>query len=100
MILEKSVNGDRASAAPEGRIDAKTAPQIEEELLSLPAEVKHLVVDFGRVRYISSAGLRMLAVVQQEFEDRNGSLRIVGAMREIMDIFELTGFTELLDIGE
>ena len=98
MELNKNINGNKATIYLEGRIDAKTAPDVQEALLALPAEVKALDLDFTAVDYISSAGLRMIMVVQQSYEDKSGSLKIVGAKDEIIEIFEVTGFTEFLDI--
>ena len=84
----------------EGRIDAKTSPEIEKELLALPAEVKALDLDFRKVRYISSSGLRVLTLMQQIYDEKDGSMKVIGPIDEIMEIFEITGFTEILDIVE
>ena len=81
-----------------GRIDAKTAPEIEKTVLSMPDEVKALDFDFKNVVYISSAGLRMLITATQEMDRRGGSMKIFNANDEILEIFEVTGFTEFLPI--
>ncbi len=98
MELNKVINGNKATVELEGRIDAKTAPEIEKELLALPQEIKALDLDFRKVRYISSAGLRVLTLMQQTYDDKNGSMKIIGPIDEIMEIFEITGFIEILDI--
>jgi anti-sigma B factor antagonist len=57
-----------------------------------------LDIDFEDVDYISSAGLRVLMKVQKIYEEKGGSVKIVGAKDEIIEIFEVTGFTDFLDI--
>ena len=57
-----------------GGIDAKTSPELEAEMLALTKEIKALDLDFSQVDYISSAGLRTLMVVQNELEDKGGSM--------------------------
>lgn len=98
MELKKIINGNKATVELEGRIDAKIAPELEKELLALPAEIKALDLDFKNVSYISSAGLRVMVSVDHVFENRNGSLKIVGVTDEVMEIFEITGFTEFFTI--
>ncbi|MBQ7186668.1 MAG: STAS domain-containing protein [Ruminococcus sp.] len=99
MEIKKIINGNKATVRLEGRIDAKTSPEIEEELLKLPDEVKALDLDFHDVAYISSAGLRMVIKVQTHYEQKNGSVRILGPIDEILEIFEITGLSEFLNIG-
>ena len=98
MISEKIVNGNKATLRLEGRIDAQTAPQVQEEILALPDEVKALDLDFADVVYISSAGLRMLLAIEKKYSAKGGSLKVIGSRDEIIEIFEVTGFTDFLTI--
>ena len=98
MELEKVINGDKATVKFAGRIDAKTAPEHEKALLALPVEIMELDIDFSDVEYISSAGLRVLMMIQKEYNAKGGSLKIVDAKEEIIEIFEVTGFTDFLNI--
>ncbi|MBR1563052.1 MAG: STAS domain-containing protein [Ruminococcus sp.] len=98
MDLNMVMNGNKATIELEGRIDAKTAPEYEKELLALPKEIKALDLDFKKVSYISSAGLRMITALQQQYDEKGGSLKIIGARDEIIEIFEVTGFNEFLNI--
>ena len=98
MDLKMTSNGNKATVELEGRIDAKTSPELERALLALPSEIKALDLDLTNVIYISSAGLRMMITVHQHFNDKGGSMTIVGARDELIEIFEVTGFSEYLSI--
>ena len=99
MELKKIINGNKATVELEGRIDARSAPDYEKELMALPEQIKVLDLDFSNVTYISSAGLRLIIELQQIYDDKGGSFKIIGARDEIMEIFEVTGFDEVLNIG-
>ena len=81
----------------EGRLDTVTAPELEKELKGLPAEKLPLVLDFEKLSYISSAGLRVLLSAQKA---RNGlgGMTLIHVNETIMEIFEVTGFSEILTI--
>lgn len=100
MELKKTINGNKATVEIEGRIDASNAPEYEKALLALPAEVKALDIDLSDVEYISSAGLRMLLVIQKAYDKIGGSLRLTGVADEVLEIFEVTGFNEFLTIKQ
>ena len=84
------------SFALEGRLDANSAPELEEALAGIPADC-HLVLDFEELAYISSAGLRVLLSMQKRLQAQ-GSLKLIHVHPSVMEIFEVTGFTDLLDI--
>lgn len=98
MNIEKNLIGNKMTMTLSGKIDAITAPVVEKEIEVLPKEVTALDIDLEAVAYISSAGLRMLISAQQQMDERNGSLRIVKANDAILEIFEVTGFSEFLPI--
>ena len=82
--------------AVSGRIDTRTAPELEEVVRSLD-EITDLTFDFKDVQYISSAGLRVILIAQKTM-NKQGSMTIRNVSSEIMDIFEVTGLSDLLNI--
>ena len=81
----------------EGRLDTTTAPELEKAINGEGDAIKNLVLDFTGVDYISSAGLRVLLSAQKKM-NAQGSMELVGVSEAVMDIFEMTGFAEILVI--
>ena len=81
----------------EGRLDTTTAPQLEEELKDALEGAESIVLDFEKLDYISSAGLRVLLSTQKVMVKKGGMV-IRNVNENIMDIFEVTGFADILDI--
>ena len=81
----------------EGRLDTTTAPELEKAINSEGEELKSLVLDFKGVDYISSAGLRVLLTAQKKMNVQ-GSMELVNVSEAVMDIFEMTGFADILVI--
>ena len=96
MVLNKTLNGNELIISIEGRLDTTTAPQLEEELGALE-NVKSLIIDMEKLVYISSAGLRVL-LKAQKIMNKQGSMVVKNVSKEIKDIFEVTGFDELLNV--
>ena len=80
-----------------GRLDTTTAPELEKAINAEGEELKSLVLDFNGVDYISSAGLRVLLTAQKKM-NAQGSMELVGVSEAVMDIFEMTGFADILVI--
>lgn len=80
-----------------GRIDTKSAPQLEEIISSSLDGVRLLVMDFEGVEYVSSAGLRVLLIAQKAM-NRQGDMKVRNVNPDIMEIFEVTGFSDILTI--
>ena len=78
-----------------GRLDANTSPLFEEKILNLENEVKDLIIDMKGLEYISSAGLRVLLAAQKKM-NKLGSMKVVNVCDSIMEIFEITGFIDIL----
>ena len=95
-IKKTSVNGI-LNAAISGRIDTTTAPMLEQELKDSFDSIESLVLDFAEVNYISSAGLRVLLSAHKVMS-KKGGMKLVNVDEPIMEIFEVTGFNEILDI--
>lgn len=97
MTITKTQENEKLTVAIEGRIDTTTAPQLESELKSSLENVKELVFDIKELEYISSAGLRVLLTAQKTM-NKQGKMTVIGASEAVMEIFEVTGFVDILDI--
>jgi anti-sigma B factor antagonist len=98
MTINKQKDGSTLVVAPEGRLDTVTAPELEKELASsLDEGVKDLVMDFSGLSYISSAGLRVLLSTNKKML-KKGSMKIINANETIKEVFEVTGFSDILTI--
>lgn len=97
MEIIKNLEGSKLTVALEGRLDTSTAPNLEEELGKSIADVTELVLDFNKLEYISSAGLRVLLATQKTMS-KQGSLKLTGVNDEVMEVFEITGFVDILTI--
>ena len=93
----KTVEGEKTVFTLEGRMDTVTAPELEKELKASLDGVKELTLDFEKLDYISSAGLRVLLSTQKVM-NKQGALKIIHVNDTIMEIFEVTGFTDILTI--
>ena len=97
MLINKEANGNELTVALDGRLDTTTAPQLEAELSNSLNDVKTLVIDMKKLVYISSAGLRVL-LKTQKIMNKQGTMIVKNISQEIQDIFEVTGFDEILNI--
>lgn len=98
MTITKTQNGSTLSLALEGRLDTTTAPQLEAELKSSLNKVKELSLDFEKLEYISSAGLRVLLSAQKVMS-RQGKMVIRNVNETVREVFEVTGFSDILTIA-
>ena len=80
-----------------GRLDTTTAPDLEKELSQTTKDAKELILDFSELEYISSAGLRVLLAAQRAMS-KDGSMKLIHVNETIMEIFEVTGFSDILTI--
>ena len=95
--MEKSNNGEKLYVRLNGGIDAMIANDIEKELLTQVDDVKELVFDLEKLEYVSSAGLRVLLAMQKRMKTQ-GYMEIKNTNEEVMHIFNISGFTRLLNI--
>lgn len=98
MKIDKKMEGEKLTISISGRLDTTTAPELEEELKASLDGVTELVIDFSETEYISSAGLRVLLSAQKTM-NKQGSMTVTGVNAVIMEIFEVTGFTDILTIA-
>lgn len=94
MNITKTKDGEKLTIKLEGRLDTTTAPQLEAELTDM-AQVQSLIFDFGALEYLSSAGLRVILAAQKTM-NKQGTMEIKDVNEEIMEVFEVTGFTDIL----
>ena len=97
MKINKNKNGTKLTFEIAGRVDTSTAPQLESAIKEEISGVKELVFDMDKVEYISSAGLRVLLSSQKTMNNQ-GTMKLININNEIMEIFEVTGFTDILTI--
>ena len=97
MNIVKNTNGTALTLAIEGRLDTTTAPELETVVKNELGDVKALTFDLGKLEYISSAGLRVL-LSAQKIMNKQGEMTVTGCSEEIMEIFEVTGFSDILNI--
>ena len=97
MTINKTVNGSSLLFALEGRLDTSTAPELEAALKENIGGIKELTFDFEKLEYISSAGLRVL-LSAQKIMNAQGSMKILNVSEVIMEIFEVTGFSDILTV--
>ena len=97
MTISKTLEAGKLTIALEGRLDTNTAPQLEEELKQSLDGVTELIFDFDNLAYISSAGLRVLLFAQKVM-NKQGEMVIRNANENIEEVFEVTGFIDILTL--
>lgn len=97
MEINKIKDGTTLTIELEGRLDTVSAPQLETELKKSISGIETLIFDFAKLEYLSSAGLRVL-LSSQKVMNRQGQMIIKNVNSTIADIFEVTGFSEILTI--
>ena len=97
MTITKKQEGTALTIALEGRLDTMTAPDLEKELKESLDGVTELTFYFADLEYISSAGLRVLLTAQKAMTQQ-GSMKVVHVSEMVMEIFEVTGFSDILTI--
>ena len=97
LNIEKNMNDTELTVVLTGRLDTTTAPELEKELKDSLDGVTRLVIDMAALEYISSAGLRVL-LSSQKIMNRQGAMEVTHVNETIMEIFEVTGFSDILTI--
>jgi len=99
MIIKTKQNGSETTILPIGRLDTNTAPQLEAEINACFDGTEQMILDFEGLEYLSSAGLRVLLSAHKAFMKReNGKLTICHVNETIYEVFEVTGFLDILNI--
>lgn len=98
MNITSTAKEKELTIALEGRLDTTSAPQLEKELGAALDGVENLILEFENLRYISSAGLRVLLGAQKKMNAQKGTMVIRHANEMIMEVFEVTGFLDILNV--
>lgn len=96
MTVHKEMQGDILVLSPEGRLDTTTAAQFQKELLEAVKSGNRLLLDFEKLVYVSSAGLRTLLIGQKALAPKKQTLTLCHVSPQIMEVFEMTGFSNIL----
>ena len=97
MTITKNQNGTELTIALEGRLDTTTAPELDKELKGCYEGIEALTLDFGKLDYISSAGLRVLLSAHKAMAGKGG-LKVKNVNEIVNEVFEVTGFSAILTI--
>lgn len=97
MEIKKKLDGQHLTVAISGRLDTTTSPALEADVKSSLGGVSELTFDFEKLDYISSAGLRVLLSTQKIMSGK-GKMAIKNVCPDIMEVFEITGFSDILTI--
>ena len=97
MTIEIKRNADEIVIELVGRLDTTTAPALDKTISSDIESDKKLTLDLKRLEYISSAGLRVLLSAQKKLQ-KSGSMKLINVCEEVMEVFEMTGFSDILTI--
>lgn len=99
MEINVKAQGSELEVSVAGRLDTTTAPKLEAELNNVMSGITALTLDFAELEYISSAGLRVLLAAQKAM-NKQGTMVIRNVNETIMEVFEITGFIDILQIEE
>ena len=97
MTIEKKMNQDEVTLIVSGRLETQTAPELENELDAVLPGLKELTFDMTNLEYVSSAGLRVILKAQKAMNTQ-GSMKLTGVNDSIMEVFDITGFLDILTI--
>ena len=100
MEIRKTKNNDEMVIAVKGRLDTNTAPELEKSALDEIEGLKKLTLDLVALDYISSAGLRVVLTLHKNLSSKGGALVVAHPKDEVMEVFDMTGFSSFLTIEE
>lgn len=98
MNINEIRDNDKVTLQIEGRVDTNTSPQLQESILKGFQKANHLVLDFEKCAYVSSAGLRALLIGQKTATSKKGSMKLIHVPQVLMSVLQMTGFANILKI--
>ena len=98
LNITKTIENGQGALTLEGRLDTMSAPELEQVMRNMRPDLTALTLDFSKLDYISSAGLRVLLSAQKQM-NQQGSMKLIHVNETIMEIFEVTGFVDILTIA-
>ena len=96
--VKTRVSENAVSMDLEGVLDSKTAPELEEKITEIGDKVTEIHFDFADLEFLTSAGLRTILYARQLMDDKDGRMTLKNVNSDIMDIFKMTGFLDVLEI--
>ena len=97
MTITEERNNNLVILKIEGRLDTTTAPTLEKTINEIIESITELILDMHELTYVSSAGLRELLSTQKKM-NKLGTMKLIGVCEEVMEVFEMTGFADILNI--
>lgn len=97
MTITEERNNNSVTLKIEGRLDTTTAPTLEKTIDEILEDITELILDMNQLTYVSSAGLRVLLSTQKKM-NKIGMMKLIGVCEEVMEVFEMTGFVDILNI--
>ncbi len=97
MTITKTIESNKAIVSVEGWLDTNSSPELGREIEAL-SDIESLILDFDKLEYIASAGLRIIILAYKKLKSMNGEFSIINVSSEVMDVFKLTGFDQNFDI--
>ena len=97
MNLSSNRENDKLTITVSGRVDTTGAPELEQYIFANTEGVTELILDLAEMSYTSSAGLRVL-LKAQKLMNQNGSMKLIHVQEDVLEIFDMTGFTDILTI--
>ena len=98
MKIESEKKDGSLSLKLHGRLETVTAPQLQQVVEQELKDINELLLDMEKLEYVSSAGLRVLLMASRKMKAKKGSMKLYHVNEDIMEVFEITGFNEFLDI--
>lgn len=98
MTVTTDTENKKMTAAIDGRLDTSTSPELESKLKDIPAGITELNLDLKDTEYVSSAGLRIILSLHKRMTKSSGTLYISNVNESVKEIFDITGFSDILDI--
>ncbi len=98
MTVTTDIENKKMTAAIDGRLDTSTSPELESKLKDIPAGITELNLDMKDTEYVSSAGLRIILSLHKRMTKSSGTLYISNVNESVKEIFDITGFSDILDI--
>jgi anti-anti-sigma factor len=99
MNIQKNNADGKITFVIDGRLDTTTAPQLQEVLIPAFEEEKEIMLDFAGLAYVSSAGLRVLLLGEKTAKAKGGKMILINVSQEVRDVFEMTGFSDILNVN-
>ena len=99
MNIEKTKIGETRVVPPEGHLDAQTEKELQDAVLKdIEDGEKFILIDFSKVEYVSSAGLRAILIIAKAQKESGGKLGVCGLVDSVAEIFSVSGFDKIVDV--